>query len=256
MNNALIWYTWFVWSNILSQIEFQDLYNSKNINEICNKEYDLIICAWVKAVKWWANKNPEEDLDWINKLIENLKTIKTKKFVLISTVDIYPNPFEVDEDFDFRLIDQSKYHPYWKNRLYLEEFIKNNFENYHIIRLPWLFWNNIKKNIIYDLLNDNQINNIIPNFKLQYYYLNNIWNDIIKVINNNIKVINFNSEPIESKDIIKLFWNIQVWENSNNPIYYNYYTKHWSFFSSKENYMYSKENTLKYIKTFIKQYKK
>jgi len=256
MNNALIWYTWFVWSNINEQLEFNDLYNSKNINSIKGKEYDLVICAGVKAVKWWANQNPEDDLYWINKLIQNLKTVKAKKIVLISTVDIYPNPFEVNEDFDFKSINQSKYHAYWRNRLYLEEFIKNNFENHHIIRLPWLFWNNIKKNIIYDLLNNNQSNKIIPNFKIQYYYLNNIWKDITKVIDNKIKTINFNSEPIESRDIINLFWDIKVWENVDNPIFYKYYTKHWPLFSNKENYMYSKESILENIQNFIIQYKK
>lgn len=256
MKTALIWYTWFVWSNILEQNHFNDLYNSKNIDEIQNKEYDLVVCAWVKAVKWLANKNPEEDLDWINQLIEKLKSIKTNKFILISTVDVYPNPINVDEDFDFDFTNKDTYHAYWKNRLYLENFVKNSFNDYHIIRLPWLFWNHIKKNVIFDLLNNNQIDKIIPNFKLQYYYLSNIWKDINKVIENNIKEINFNSEPIKTKEIVDLFFkNLTIWQNIKNSVIYNYKTKYDSIFWWTNWYMYSKEKVIKQLENFINNYK-
>lgn len=256
MKTALIWYTWFVWSNILQQNNFDDLYNSKNINDIKNKEYDLVVCAWVKAVKWWANQNPQEDLNSINELIENLSKVKSKKIVLISTVDIYPNPIWVDEDFDFNSINQGTYQAYWKNRLYLENFIKTHFKDYHIIRLPWLFWNNIKKNVIFDLLNNNQTEKIIPNCKFQYYYLSNIWEDIEKVINNNIKEINFNSEPILTQEIVDLFFNkSMIWNNIENPIIYDYKTKYDYIFWWKNWYMYSKEDLIQQLDNFINNYK-
>lgn len=256
MKNALIWYTWFVWSNILEQIHFDDLYNSKNIEEIKWKEYDIVVCAWVKAIKWWSNQNPKEDLDWINELIEKLKTIKANKFVLISTVDIYPTPIWVDEDFNFWEINKETYHPYWKNRLYLENFVKSNFNDYHIIRLPWLFWNNIKKNVIFDLLNNNQTEKIIPNCKFQYYYLSNLWNDIKKVIENNIKEVNFNSEPIITQEIVNLFFNKSIiWDNIENPIIYDYKTKYDSIFWWKNWYMYSKQDLIKQLNNFINNYK-
>lgn len=257
MKTALIWYTWFVWSNILEQNNFDDLYNSKNINDIKNREYDLVVCAWVKAVKWWANQNPQEDLDSINELIENLSKVKSKKIVLISTVDIYPNPIWVDEDFDFNSINQETYQAYWKNRLYLENFIKTHFNDYHIVRLPWLFWNNIKKNILFDLLNNNQIEKITPNCKFQYYYLSNIWEDTKKAIANNIKEINFNSEPILTQEIVNLFFNKSIiWNNIENPIIYDYKTKYDYIFWWKNWYMYSKKDLIQQLDNFINNYKK
>lgn len=257
MKTALIWYTWFVWSNILEQHNFDDLFNTSNINDIKWKKYDLVVCAWVKAIKWWANQNPKEDLASINELIENLSKIDTKKIVLISTVDIYPNPIWVTEDFDFNSINQETYQAYWKNRLYLENFIKNTFSNYHIIRLPWLFGNNIKKNVIFDLLNNNQTEKIIPNCKFQYYYLLNIWSDIKKVIDSNIKEINFNSEPILSQDIVNNFFiESKVWENIKDPIIYDYKTKYDYLFWWKNWYMYWKEDLIQQLKQFIINYKK
>jgi hypothetical protein len=256
MKTALIWYTWFVWSNILEQNNFDDLYNSSNINYIEWKEYDLVICAWVKAVKWWANQNSEEDLEWINSLTDKLKTIKTNKFILISTVDVYPNPIWVDEDFDFDSIKEETHHAYGKNRLYLEKFIKYYFHNYYIVRLPWLFGNNIKKNVIFDLLNNNQTEKIIPNCKFQYYYLWNIWKDIKKVIDNEIKEINFNSEPILTQEIIDNFFKKSiVWNKIDKPIIYDYKTKYDYIFWWKNWYMYSKEDLITQLDIFINNYK-
>lgn len=147
---GIIGYTGFVGSNLDNQIKFDEKYNSKNIDEIRGKEFDIVYCAGVSAVKWFANQNPEKDIAGINSLIENLKTIKTRIFVLISTIDIYPEFENINED---TLPNISKQDAYGKNRYYLENWVKNNFENYLIVRLPALFGKGLKKNFIYDLLN-------------------------------------------------------------------------------------------------------
>lgn len=256
MKTALIGYTWFVWSNLLEQYRFDDLYCSSNIEDIRWKEYDLVVCSWVRAVKWWANQNSEEDLRWIKDLIYNLKKIKAKKMVLISTVDVYVDPVDVDEDFDFDLLDQNMHHAYWKNRIFLENFIKSNFQSHHIIRLPGLFGNNLKKNVIFDLLNNNQVNKIIPNCKFQYYFLWNIWKDIMTSIINDIKEINFNSEPIETSEIVsKYFQWMSIWVSIDNPTVYDYKTKYYELFGWKNQYMYNKTQILEQLWNFISNYK-
>ena len=143
---GIIGYTGFVGSNLDNQIKFDEKYNSKNIDEIRGKEFDIVYCAGVSAVKWFANQNPEKDIAGINSLIENLKTIKTRIFVLISTIDIYPEFENINED---TLPNISKQDAYGKNRYYLENWVKNNFENYLIVRLPALFGKGLKKNFIY-----------------------------------------------------------------------------------------------------------
>ncbi len=253
MKNALIWYTWFVWSNLDSQYKFDYRYNSKNIGDIDGESFDLVICAWVKAVKWYANQHPEEDAEWIEKLINHLKTIKTEKFVLISTIDVYPEPFLVTED---SVQDFDNNQPYWKNRYYLEKFIKENFDNQLIIRLPWLFGNNIKKNVIYDLLNNNQIEKIIPNASFQYYYLDNLWKDIDRCLENNLNVVNFATEPIQTQEIIdKFFPNVDVWSDAENPVKYDFRTRYDKFLWWDNWYIYNKEQVLNDLNSFISNYK-
>lgn len=147
---SLIGYTGFVGSNLNNQTKFDYLFNSDNINEIHNLQTDLLVIAAPSAVKWKANQEPEQDLQMINDLINHLKKVKAKQVVQISTIDIYKNPNNVDEN---TIIDTDGLHPYGKNRFYLEEFIRKQFTNHLVVRLPALFGEGLKKNFIYDLLN-------------------------------------------------------------------------------------------------------
>ncbi len=147
---ALIGYTGFVGSNLKDQFDFTHLYNSKNIEEIVNEDYDLVVCAGIRAQKWYANQYPEEDLKSIDDLFNVLKNVKTRYFVLISTIDVFPDCDEVDESTFF---DVSNHHAYGKNRKYAEELAIKYFEKVSILRLPALFGKGLKKNFIYDLMN-------------------------------------------------------------------------------------------------------
>ena len=119
MNNstALIGYTGFVGSNLKAQHPFDEYYNSKNIANIAGKNFDLVVCAGVSAVKWLANQEPAADLAGIETLKKQLSTIKAKHFVLISTVDVYDQPNQSDEDL---LPNADKQDFYGKHRYQLE----------------------------------------------------------------------------------------------------------------------------------------
>lgn len=147
--DALIGYTGFVGSNLALQHKFDMLFNSRNIDEITSNEYDLVVCAGAKGVKWYANQFPEDDLNGIRKLCDKFGEIKTRRFILISTVDVYKNPVMVDEE---TIIEKEGLHPYGLNRFYLENRVADTFPEYNIVRLPALFGRGIKKNFIYDLI--------------------------------------------------------------------------------------------------------
>lgn len=148
MKDALVGYTGFVGSNIVAKHKFADLYNSKNIEEAYGSNPDLLVYAGIPAQKFIANSRPAEDMVTIEKAIENIKKINPKKLVLISTIDVYENPIDVDEEEN--IVPSSE--GYGRNRLYLENWVKDNIEDYHIVRLPALFGQNIKKNFIYDII--------------------------------------------------------------------------------------------------------
>lgn len=145
----LVGSTGFVGSNLSSQTKFDGLYNSKNISESFGLNPELLVYSGVRAEKFLANSEPDRDLDIIKNAIGNIISINPQKIVLISTVDVYPNPVLVDENSE---IEADQPQAYGRNRLYLEKWVENNFEDYLIIRLPALFGNNLKKNFIYDLI--------------------------------------------------------------------------------------------------------
>ncbi len=145
----LVGYTGFVGSNIAANHDFTWKINSKNKEEAFGKKPDLLVYAGLRAEKFLANKDPEADMATIMEAMEQIKKIKPKKLVLISTVDVYKNPVNVDEDAE---IETDGLLPYGANRYKLEQMVRETWEDALIIRLPGLFGKNLKKNFIYDFI--------------------------------------------------------------------------------------------------------
>lgn len=249
---CLIGYTGFVGGNIAAQKDFDEKYNSKNITEIRHKDFDLLVCAGITAVKWKANQFPEEDLQAINALLEHLKNIKAKKFVLISTVDVYKNPIDVDEDTELELNDLGGY---GLNRIYVENFVRENFEDYLIIRLPGLFGDSLKKNFIYDMIHQNALDWTHYKSVFQFYDLSNIWRDINIALQNDIKLLNITSEPVSAEEIARECFGTDFKnDNGKEPVYYDMRSKYADIYGGFNGYLYSKEQVLGQIKTFLKKF--
>ena len=229
---AIVGYTGLVGGNLYKQYKKNykhiDLFNSKNISKIKKKSiYKKIICAGLPAEKWKANKFPKKDKLNTLKLIKNLKKSKTEKFILISTIDV-----------NFK-------HTYGKNRMYLENFVKKNFKNYSVVRLPGVFGQGLKKNIIYDLINKNQLEKIYYNDHYQWYDLSFLKKNIEEIEKKKKNLYEFYSEPIINRDIIKLFNTKYKFKKRKEPIIYK--------FKPKNGYFFDKKYILKRINKFLKQ---
>lgn len=149
MKTAIVGYTGFVGQNLCFAHSFDALYNSKNISEAFGSNPDLLVYAGIRAEMFTANHFPEQDLANIKEAIENIKKIKPKKLILISTISVYP-VFEGDEN---TVIEENKGSAYGRNRRHLEKWVEENIEDYLIVRLPALYGVGIKKNFIYDIIN-------------------------------------------------------------------------------------------------------
>ncbi len=254
--SCLLGYTGYVGSTLLAQTQFDGLYNSKNIESIKGKEYDLAICAAAPAVKWKANQFPVEDLENINKLMNALKDVKTNKFVLISTVDVYQKPVDVDE---FTFIDPGLIEPYGKHRFYLEQYIRENFADTLIIRLPGLFGKGLKKNFIYDIIHNNALHLTHYRSEFQFYNMNRIWIDIQVALKHKLSLVNFATEPVSAEEIAHQSVGL-AFENvtEKSPVRYNMKSKFAHAFNpnASEGYMSSKEEVLSEIRSFIAEERK
>ncbi len=250
--SALIGHTGLVGSNLRSQCEFTDFFRSSDIDQIKGCHYDLIVCAGIQAKKWWANQNEEADWGGITSLLENLKTVSAKQFILISTVDVYPTPSGVDE---FSKIDETSNHPYGKHRYQAEELVRTHFENHLIVRLPGLFGNGIKKNVIHDLLNDHELDKINPEGVFQYYFLDCLRADIERALALKLNLLNLASEPIATSEIHKIFFaNKAIGESVPFKASYDMKSRYWKEWNSQvPGYLYNKESIFSYLEAFIKR---
>lgn len=255
MLSALIGYTGFIGNNILSQAKFSNLYNSKNIKDIERKSYDLIVSAATTSLKWQANLEPEKDWEVIEKLIDSLKHVQAKFFILISTVDVYPNPQNVNED---TLINpENLTQGYGRNRYKLEKLVVKKFPNTLILRLPQTFGEGLKKNVVFDLIHDNRWDLIHKDNKFQWYNLENIWRDIQIALKNSLKLVNLAVEPLSVEKVAKYTLNLDFTNVTKNPpVNYNMLTKYGYLYGSKTKYLYNKEITLSALKKFIKSKRK
>ena len=249
MSNAIIGYSGFVGSNLILQSHYDYFYNSKNIDDIQEKNFDLLVCSGAYAAKWIANREPAQDWENIQYLINCLRKVTSKKVILISTVDVYISPREVDEDTPIVL---EGLHPYGKHRRELEVFIQDNFDSL-IIRLPGLFGLGLKKNIIYDFLHKNMLNNIHKDSFFQFYNLDHIWQDIQIGIKQNLNLINFATEPTSVAEVAMEAFGFEFTNQpEQTPGFYDMRTKYNHLFSgNKLGYIYEKNQVLQELKQFI-----
>ncbi len=248
--DALIGYSGFVGGNILNQKKFDCLYNTKNIEDIQDKDFSIVVCAAAPGGKRIANENPEKDLDTIERLMSNLKRIKTDIFVLISTINVYPDPNDVDEDTP---IDLQELLPYGLHRRNLEELVERSF-NSIIIRLPALFGKGLKKNVIYDLLNKNYQYIGHQDSTFQFYNLENIWKDIEKTMENKVKIINFATEPVTVGEVQSKSFSAEVIKNNTQITHENMCTKYGHLWGKDKPYLYTKSEVLRGVRTFVENY--
>ena len=248
MNNVLIGFSGFVGSTLLKQAHFESLYRSTNIGEIKGKSFDMVVCAGAPAQKWIANREPEADREKIEGLIEHLKSMTCKTFVLISTVDVFKSPNGVNEDTP---IEEVGLHAYGLNRRLLENFVENHFSNYLIVRLPGLVGPGLRKNVIFDFLNDNNLRAIDSRGVFQFYPMVNLWYDIQTALDAGLKLVHLTAEPISVADVSshgfgKPFEQAQA----NSPGFYDMRTRHAQIFGGNGHYQYSRRETIQAVRAY------
>lgn len=170
-----------------SFLPVDNVYTRKNINALGNTAHDILYCAAPSGNRIWAEQNPGLDSDSCLELISNLMSVTDTKLILLSTGDTQVRPNTA----------------YGRNRLMLETFVKNNFKNYHIVRLPSLIGNDITKNMLYDIKHQTEwVNKINADAWLQWYPLDRLEQDLKSLTH---QEFNLCSEPIQGWEIIKQF---------------------------------------------------
>jgi hypothetical protein len=248
MRNALIGFTGFVGTTLLKQAKFESLYRSTNVCDIEGQSFEIVVCAGAPAQKWIANREPEADRQKIDGLIAYLKTIQCKTFILISTVDVFKDSMGVDEE---TLVNESGLHPYGLHRRLLEKFVESHFPFHLIVRLPGLVGPGLRKNVIFDFLNDNNLNAVDSRGVFQFYPMVSLWYDIQIALDAGLKLVHLTAEPISVSDIsMKGFRKVFDHVLPNVPAKYDMRTIHAHMFGATGLYQYSARETIQSIRAY------
>lgn len=248
MDKALIGCSGFVGSTLQKQTEFNALYRSTNIHAISNQDFDMVVCAGAPAQKWVANREPANDRESIGLLIDRLKTVKCRKFILISTVDVFKEPTNVVESTP---VDETGLHAYGLHRRFLERFVENHFDNSLIVRLPGLVGPGLRKNVIFDLLNNNNLHDIDSRSEYQFYPMVNLWYDIETALKENLSLVHLTSEPVSVGDASFLGFGRPFTHSLNlPPARYNMKTLYAPLFNACEYYQYSAREIVQAIRAY------
>jgi hypothetical protein len=250
----LIGSTGLIGTTLKDSITFDYEFNSKNINDLIDLELTDstdVYLSCLPATKYLVNQNPTADLDNILKIIDILSTKRFNRIILYSTIDVYNGtPLRSNEDVIPKVSNLS----YGSNRYMFELLVKNNlkYSKLVILRLPALFGKHIKKNIVYDLLNNNEVNKIQTNSEYQWYNLNALANDSDYYINTSEEFlcVNMFSEPVKTANILKLFPDIKLSVNKTNAVKYNYTSKCFNTYYYKNS-----NDILSELSDFISEYK-
>ncbi|HEY8208317.1 MAG TPA: pyridine nucleotide transhydrogenase [Myxococcaceae bacterium] len=254
MPSALIGYTGFVGGNLLKQATFDGRYNSKNVESIAGQTYDLVVCAGAPAEKWKANRNPEADGKAIGRLTAALEQVNAAQVVLISTVDAYPEPFEVDEGTEF---DAERATPFGRHRFGLEVFLAARF-NTLVVRLPSSYGTGLKKNVIYDLLHDNNLEALHADSVYQFYGLDRLWKDVQAALNERLRLVNFVTEPVSVRELAKEAFgkDFDHRPQETSPARYDVRSRFAEQLGGKDGYLETKQQVLANIAAFARAQQK
>jgi len=252
---AIIGNSGFVGSNLAMQllksgIQTKGFNSMSDTHELYSNTWDNLIIAAPSAVKWLANLNPLEDAKNIDELVKKIEATKSSRQYLFSTLDVYAKKNQNESDTE----NFEKSQAYGRNRRNLEEALLASCKNLTIIRLPALFGIGLKKNIFYDLLNKNQLEKVSMDAIFQWYPISRLLEDLIVITENEIKLVNLVSEPLETSIIVnevfpEVLEIVSRIANSQNQIRYQCESIHASFWSnSKKKYMFESNYIIKLMK--------
>lgn len=240
--------TGFVGGTLSRQTHIARGFNSRTIREAGNASYATFICAAAPAQKWIANRDPDADRAVIDSLIGNLDGIVCDRFILISTVDVFKSPVGVDEESP---VDETGLHAYGLHRRRLEKFVAARFANHLIVRLPGLVGPGLRKNVIFDFLNDNNLDAIDSRGIFQFYPMVNLWPDIELAIVNKLSLLHLTAEPIAVAEVARLGFNRSFDQSFDRPAaVYDMKTRYAKLFAAGGGYQYSRRESIMAIRAY------
>lgn len=237
----------YVGSSLLTQQRFDLEISRENFELLTAFDHDEVVFCSAPAQKWLANKNPIADLENINFLISAVARTRAKRFVLISTVDVYKSPVAVDESHP---ADAASPNFYGLHRRMLEDAVRENFTDHSIVRLPGLVGPGLRKNAIYDLAHANNVEALNGASIFQFYPVEKLADDLKIVADHSIPLVHLTAEPIALSQIALDVFSLEINSSEASAVRYDFRSKNSLKFGSNGDYQYSAKQSLEAISKY------
>jgi len=190
----------------------------QNYDSYVGKSCDVLINASGNSSKILATKDPLGDFDaTVRNTKKTLVDFKSKKYVLVSSCDVYPDCSSPDTTKEDMTIDVSKQSPYGFHKYLAEECVRNGSSDWLIVRLGGMVGPGLKKNPIFDILNGGPLW-LDPQSQLQYMKTDDVAKITFMLMQKNLKQEIFNvcgKGLVQLDDILK---NFAIKVNPGSPL--------------------------------------
>lgn len=248
MRSALIGHSGFVGGTLLRQRGFDDLYRSTDVQALAGREYDLLVCAGAPAQKWIANRDPAADRASLQRLMDALGSVRAARVVLISTVDVFGRPWDVDER---SAVDEDGLHAYGRHRRELERFVAARFAEHLVVRLPGLVGPGLRKNALFDLHNDNDVAKLDPRAEFQFYPTVALWSDLERALALGLRLLHLTAAPLALGDVAaQCYGRALATRRGGDPARYDVRSQHAGAFGGHDGYTYDRRASLLAIRAY------
>ncbi len=178
----------------------------------------------------------------------HLATVQCKHFILISTVDVFTQPRGVDESSPVSLEGA---HAYGRHRRMLEQFVEARFASHLIVRLPGLVGPGLRKNVVYDLHNDNNLAAVDSRGSFQFYPMANLWSDIQIAQSAGLQLVHLTAAPLTVAQLAALgFGRTFDHQLTTPPGAYDMQTQHAALFGGVGRYQYSQRESVQAVRCY------
>lgn len=195
-----------------------EVIDKKNYDSYKGKSCDVLINANGNSSKVLASKNPMEDFEaTVQSARKSLLDFSFKKYVLISSCDVYPDFADPAKSSEDSKIDVTRQSTYGFHKYLAEESVKHGAKDWLIVRLGGMVGEGIRKNPIFDIINGGPLW-IDPQSELQYMNTNDVAKTVFRLIDNSKTREIFN---VCGNGLVKLQKLLDIYRvkiNPNSPV--------------------------------------
>lgn len=246
MKRALIDHTGFVGATLLAAETFTHGFNGDDLEDLRGTRFDEVVCAGIPSATPPAS---EQDA---NTLLAVLETVRADRFVLLSSIEIYPDPSQpLDEN---SVPEGLPNHAHGRHHRAVEEFVAARFADHAVVRLPALFGDGLRANPLHDLLHNTSVETINPAATLQWYPTRRLPGDLGRTTAAGLRVVNLVTEPLALRDIVSRFFpDAKVGPETEPAPRTDVRTRHAALFGGTSPYIMGRSQVLVAMTDFIRR---